>query len=135
MVLREHLAMITDTIPGRQCMAACFFLLKQFEDVLIYLNSVKVNMPSSLRCWSLYQHLICIPTVSIYRHYLFIPILPHTIIIHLLVTVDTISVSGKVKCEKYYWMLDACTNWQSNILDLEVLLKTWLHVLLGNLIS
>ncbi|KAA0713364.1 Intraflagellar transport protein 56 [Triplophysa tibetana] len=30
-----------DTIPGRQCMAACFFLLKQFEDVLIYLNSVK----------------------------------------------------------------------------------------------
>ncbi|XP_053353734.1 intraflagellar transport protein 56 isoform X3 [Clarias gariepinus] len=31
-----------DTIPGRQCMASCFFLLKQFEDVLIYLNSVKV---------------------------------------------------------------------------------------------
>ncbi|RDD37735.1 Intraflagellar transport protein 56 [Trichoplax sp. H2] len=30
-----------DTIPGRQCMAACFFLLKQFEDVLIYLNSIK----------------------------------------------------------------------------------------------
>lgn len=30
-----------DTIPGRQCMASCFFLLKQFEDVLIYLNSVK----------------------------------------------------------------------------------------------
>src|SRR6476660_3843566 len=24
-----------------QCMASCFFLLKQFEDVLIYLNSVK----------------------------------------------------------------------------------------------
>ena len=32
-----------DTIPGRQCMASCFFLLKQFEDVLIYLNSVKVS--------------------------------------------------------------------------------------------
>ena len=30
-----------DTIPGRQCMAACFFLLKQFDDVLIYLNSIK----------------------------------------------------------------------------------------------
>eukprot|EP00116_Pleurobrachia_bachei_P006614 sb/3466876/ len=30
-----------DTIPGRQCMASCYFLLKQFEDVLIYLNSIK----------------------------------------------------------------------------------------------
>ena len=30
-----------DTIPGRQCMAACFFLLKQFDDVLLYLNSIK----------------------------------------------------------------------------------------------
>ncbi|KAK2151841.1 hypothetical protein LSH36_349g03056 [Paralvinella palmiformis] len=30
-----------DTIPGRQCMASCFFLLKQFEDVLTYLNSIK----------------------------------------------------------------------------------------------
>ncbi|XP_041942834.1 intraflagellar transport protein 56-like isoform X1 [Alosa sapidissima] len=30
-----------DTIPGRQCMASCFFLLRQFEDVLIYLNSIK----------------------------------------------------------------------------------------------
>jgi len=30
-----------DTIPGRQCMASCFFLLKQFEDVLIYLKSIK----------------------------------------------------------------------------------------------
>ncbi len=30
-----------DTIPGRQCMASCFFLLKQFEDVNIYLNSIK----------------------------------------------------------------------------------------------
>ncbi len=32
-----------DTIPGRQCMAMCFFLLKQFDDVLIYLKSVKVR--------------------------------------------------------------------------------------------
>jgi len=30
-----------DTIPGRQCMASCFFLLKQFDDVLIYLRSIK----------------------------------------------------------------------------------------------
>lgn len=34
---------LSDTIPGRQCMASCFFLLRQFEDVLIYLNSVKVR--------------------------------------------------------------------------------------------
>ena len=32
----------TDTIPGRQCMASCFFLLQQFEDVMVYLNSIKV---------------------------------------------------------------------------------------------
>ncbi|XP_069629760.1 intraflagellar transport protein 56 isoform X2 [Haliaeetus albicilla] len=31
-----------DTIPGRQCMSSCFFLLRQFANVLIYLNSVKV---------------------------------------------------------------------------------------------
>ena len=30
-----------DTIPGRQCMASCFFLLQQFDDVLIYLKSIK----------------------------------------------------------------------------------------------
>jgi len=30
-----------DTIPGRQCMASCFFLLKQFDDALVYLKSVK----------------------------------------------------------------------------------------------
>ncbi|GLC51857.1 Intraflagellar transport protein 56 [Pleodorina starrii] len=30
-----------DTIPGRQCMASCFFLLKQFEDVLVFLSSIK----------------------------------------------------------------------------------------------
>eukprot|EP00906_Rhabdomonas_costata_P007860 RCo011231 len=34
-----------DTIPGRQCMASCFFLLKQFDDVLIYLNSIKTYFP------------------------------------------------------------------------------------------
>jgi intraflagellar transport protein 56 len=31
-----------DTIPGRQCMAMCFILLKQFDDVLIYMKSIKV---------------------------------------------------------------------------------------------
>ncbi|XP_012152648.2 tetratricopeptide repeat domain 26 isoform X2 [Megachile rotundata] len=30
-----------DTIPGRQCMASCFFLYHQFGEVLIYLNSIK----------------------------------------------------------------------------------------------
>jgi intraflagellar transport protein 56 len=30
-----------DTIPGRQCMASCFFILKQFEDVLVFLQSIK----------------------------------------------------------------------------------------------
>mmetsp|Transcript_35666 Transcript_35666/g.93234 ORF Transcript_35666/g.93234 Transcript_35666/m.93234 type:complete len:414 (+) Transcript_35666:582-1823(+) len=30
-----------DTIPGRQCMASGFFLMKRFEDVLIYLGSIK----------------------------------------------------------------------------------------------
>jgi len=36
-----------DTIPGRQCMASVFFLLKQFDDVLIYLNSIKTYMEGS----------------------------------------------------------------------------------------
>ncbi|XP_053494209.1 intraflagellar transport protein 56 isoform X2 [Ictalurus furcatus] len=46
-----------DTIPGRQCMASCFFLLKQFEDVLIYLNSVKAKAAlgnfkeAEEKCW------------------------------------------------------------------------------------
>ncbi|KAJ3174898.1 Intraflagellar transport protein 56 [Geranomyces variabilis] len=30
-----------DTIPGRQSMASCFFLLKQFDDVMVYMNSIK----------------------------------------------------------------------------------------------
>lgn len=30
-----------DTIPGRQCMASSFILLKQFEDSLLYLDSIK----------------------------------------------------------------------------------------------
>lgn len=53
-----ELCFVSDTIPGRQCMASCFFLLKQFEDVLIYLNSIKVssfmtcliNVPRDLDC-------------------------------------------------------------------------------------
>eukprot|EP00798_Chlamydomonas_sp_ICE-L_P013897 gene13897-19824_t len=35
-----------DTIPGRQCMASCFFLLKQFDDVLVFLQSVKTYFPN-----------------------------------------------------------------------------------------
>ena len=31
-------------------MASCFFLLKQFEDVLIYLNSIKVKFTASHFC-------------------------------------------------------------------------------------
>ncbi|CAF4923359.1 unnamed protein product [Pieris macdunnoughi] len=30
-----------DTIPGRQCMASSYFLAGQFEEVLVYLNSIK----------------------------------------------------------------------------------------------
>lgn len=30
-----------DTIPGRQSMASCFFLLRQFDDVLVYLKSIR----------------------------------------------------------------------------------------------
>ncbi|XP_063240938.1 intraflagellar transport protein 56 isoform X2 [Bacillus rossius redtenbacheri] len=30
-----------DTIPGRQCMASCLFLQRQFEDVLVYLGSIR----------------------------------------------------------------------------------------------
>ncbi|NWR78013.1 IFT56 protein, partial [Centropus unirufus] len=30
-----------DTIPGRQCMSSYFFLVRQFDNVVIYLNSVK----------------------------------------------------------------------------------------------
>lgn len=40
---------LLDTIPGRQCMASCFFLLRQFEDVLIYLNSIKVNVANKVQ--------------------------------------------------------------------------------------
>ena len=36
-----------DTIPGRQCMASCFFLLRQFDDVMIYLKSVEQYQKSS----------------------------------------------------------------------------------------
>jgi len=33
-----------DTIPGRQCMASCFFLARQFEDVMVYFTSIKSFM-------------------------------------------------------------------------------------------
>merc|ERR1711988_1232658 len=35
-----------DTIPGRQCMSSCFFVLRQFEDVLIYLKSIEAYFPN-----------------------------------------------------------------------------------------
>lgn len=35
-----------DTIPGRQCMASCFFILRQFDDVLVYLSSIEVRCSS-----------------------------------------------------------------------------------------
>lgn len=35
--------LLADTIPGRQCMASAFFLQKQFEEVIVYLNSIKVR--------------------------------------------------------------------------------------------
>ncbi|CAF0746515.1 unnamed protein product [Adineta steineri] len=33
-----------DTIPGRQSMAACYFLHKRFDDVLVYLSSIKTHL-------------------------------------------------------------------------------------------
>ncbi|KAI5698604.1 hypothetical protein M8J75_009220 [Diaphorina citri] len=30
-----------DTVPGRQCMASSFFLLRSFKDVILYLSSIK----------------------------------------------------------------------------------------------
>jgi intraflagellar transport protein 56 len=33
-----------DTIPGRQCMVSCFYLLDQFEDAYIYPISIKQNV-------------------------------------------------------------------------------------------
>ena len=30
-----------DTIPGRQCMASCFYLLRQFDDTMVYLDSIQ----------------------------------------------------------------------------------------------
>jgi len=35
-----------DTIPGRQCMASCFFLSKLYEDVIVYLNSIQNYLAS-----------------------------------------------------------------------------------------
>lgn len=37
-----------DTIHGRQCMAAAFFLAGQFEEVLVYLTSVKSYLHSGI---------------------------------------------------------------------------------------
>jgi len=44
-VLSEDLS-ANNSAAGRQCMASCFFLLKQFEDVLVYLKSIKTYLAS-----------------------------------------------------------------------------------------
>lgn len=51
-----------DTIPGRQCMASCFFLLKQFEDVLVFLSVRWPLRGGGLRVWGLSHW----PRLSIY---------------------------------------------------------------------
>ena len=33
-----------DTTPGRQSMAACYFLQKRFSDALVYLSSIEVSV-------------------------------------------------------------------------------------------
>ncbi|KAK9829771.1 hypothetical protein WJX72_007804 [[Myrmecia] bisecta] len=33
-----------DTIPGRQCMASCLFLQHQYDDVMVYLSSIKEHL-------------------------------------------------------------------------------------------
>ena len=37
-----------DTVLGRQCMASYYFMLREFEEVIIYLNSVKTYMSKLL---------------------------------------------------------------------------------------
>ena len=66
-----------DTIPGRQCMASCFFLLKQFEDVLIYLNSVKVSRTYAICAPSL-------PPVKLYNRACIVQSCMHCTIVHAL---------------------------------------------------
>lgn len=51
MSVKYNSFVLSDTIPGRQCMASCFFLLRQFEDVLIYLNSIKVSFAQRSTDW------------------------------------------------------------------------------------
>ena len=42
-----------DTIPGRQCMAAVFYHMKQYDDVIIYLKSIKDYMTGDQFNWNL----------------------------------------------------------------------------------
>lgn len=41
-----------DTIHGRQCMAAAFFLAGQFEEVLVYLTSIKSYLHSGTKSFN-----------------------------------------------------------------------------------
>ena len=52
-----------DTIPGRQCMAMFFFLVGNFDDVLIYLKSIKAYMQNSLE----FTYNYCIVSAFLYR--------------------------------------------------------------------
>jgi len=54
----------TDTIPGRQAMASCLFLLKQFEDVKVYLSSIRSYMGKSSKLLYLMSKLRCALTLS-----------------------------------------------------------------------
>ena len=39
-----HYTIHTLLYTGRQCMASCFYLMRQFDDVMIYMNSIKAYM-------------------------------------------------------------------------------------------
>lgn len=47
-----------DTIHGRQCMAAAFFLAGQFEEVLVYLTSIKSYLHSGITTFICHQNCI-----------------------------------------------------------------------------
>lgn len=48
-----------DTIHGRQCMAAAFFLTGQFEEVLVYLTSIKSYLHSGIQGFYSNEKILC----------------------------------------------------------------------------